>query len=298
MHFSPLREFIKYIIQHDYVHVLHVDPGLSMAEARVVSVMQQQRRFYDKSRGIRISEKEDIWKLSDEQLTNSGFIRADEAALENDELNWVGTRTVQSDRDGRNRTSQRLSTHKRDTDGADQIRELAKTLEEELLCKVKLEKRITQLTKQFESQTKQAELAASKMEKTMKRNKDELQKEIQRAKEDLEVERKTLKEIKKNEKSSGQKRGRSPDPQLSCLLQICPDRDIGALRAIGDEMDKQRPSNEPFISRQVSLPPTATSVLVPSATTMAWSIRARTDIKPQRIHLDMVTCSTTLMCLM
>jgi hypothetical protein len=127
VHFSPLGDFIKYIIQHDYVHVLHVDPGLSMAEARVVSVMQQQRRFYDKSRGIRISEKEDIWKLSDEQLTNSGYKRVDEAALENDELNWVGTRTDQSDRVGRNRTSQRFSTHKRDTDGVDQIRELEKS---------------------------------------------------------------------------------------------------------------------------------------------------------------------------
>lgn len=97
VHISPLGDFIKYIIQHDYVHVLHVDPGLSTAEARVVSVMQQQRRFYDKSRGIRISEKEDIWKLSDEQLTNSGYKRVDEAALENDELNWVGKRTEQSD---------------------------------------------------------------------------------------------------------------------------------------------------------------------------------------------------------
>jgi hypothetical protein len=89
--FLELSRFMKLVVDEEYEHVLNHDNGICEAEARVDAVMLQQRRYYDPSRGIKVSEKEDIWKLSDSQLEATGYRMAENSAMEKDFLAWVGS---------------------------------------------------------------------------------------------------------------------------------------------------------------------------------------------------------------
>lgn len=193
-----LSRFMKLVVDEDYEHVLNHDNGICEAEARVDAVMLQQRRYYDPSRGIKVSEKEDIWKLSDSQLEATGYRMAENSALEKDFLAWVGGDThLNGDKTNLdlNRCSSRILSKRFVNEAQKQVieikeekkksAELHQKLQTETSSKKTLEKKLARATKQLDNAQKKKE----DTEKRMKEDNSMLLHQLSQMKAELAKER-------------------------------------------------------------------------------------------------------------